>query len=326
MRLFALLLLTFSLLPGIIHGSETEVTVKKGDTLYSLAREHRTTVKRIAELNALTEPYAIKIGQKLKLPADAVSAQPASASGDAPKPADGIKTNPFRTVAVVPMPPPPPAPVATARPDAPAASVASNTPPSAASTPPADSNRATAAPTVRPATVQNPPSASPAAASGAAASPPAVSAAQNTTAAVSAPVPAAASTVPLPSAGNSGLQWQWPTDGTVIARFVPGDQTQQGINIAGRAGTPVKAAADGVVVYSGAGLVGYGELIIVKHSEEWLSAYAHNRARLVKEGQKVKAGETIAEMGRTGAVRDMLHFEIRRNGKPVDPEKHLPKR
>ena len=95
--------------------------------------------------------------------------------------------------------------------------------------------------------------------------------------------------------------------------------------LGGRAHQAVAAAADGVVVYSGAGLVGYGELIIIKHSDEWLSAYAHNRRRLVSEGARVKAGDNIAEMGRTGAVREMLHFEIRRNGKPVDPLQFLPK-
>lgn len=123
----------------------------------------------------------------------------------------------------------------------------------------------------------------------------------------------------------AGPTWRWPTRGQIIGRYVTGDQTQQGINIAGNAGQDVAAAADGVVVYSGAGLVGYGELIIIKHSDEWLSAYAHNRRRLVTEGSRVKAGEKIAEMGRTGAIRDMLHFEIRRNGKPVDPLQLLPR-
>jgi lipoprotein NlpD len=107
---------------------------------------------------------------------------------------------------------------------------------------------------------------------------------------------------------------------------VAGDPKRQGIDIAGNAGQPVLAAADGVVVYSGAGLVGYGELIIVKHDEQWLSAYGHNRARLVNEGALVKAGQQIAQMGRTGAAREMLHFEIRYNGKPVDPLAYLPKR
>jgi lipoprotein NlpD len=120
--------------------------------------------------------------------------------------------------------------------------------------------------------------------------------------------------------------WQWPTSGEVLGRFVAGDQTRQGVDIGGRAGQDVRAASDGVVVYSGAGLVGYGELIIIKHSEEWLSAYAHNQARLVAEGTRVSSGQVIARMGHTGASRDMLHFEIRRNGKPVDPLALLPPR
>jgi lipoprotein NlpD len=124
--------------------------------------------------------------------------------------------------------------------------------------------------------------------------------------------------------GAGAMSWRWPARGQVIGHYVAGDQLQQGINIAGTAGQPVQAAGDGVVVYSGAGLVGYGELIIIKHNDEWLSAYAHNRRRLVNEGARVHAGDTIAEMGHTGASRDMLHFEIRRNGKPVDPLVFLP--
>ena len=112
----------------------------------------------------------------------------------------------------------------------------------------------------------------------------------------------------------------------MIGRFASGDATKQGVDIAGSSGQAVRAASDGVVVYSGGGLVGYGELIIIKHSEAWLSAYGHNRKRLVNEGQNVKAGQQIAEMGRSGASRDMLHFEIRYNGKPVDPLLYLPKR
>lgn len=122
------------------------------------------------------------------------------------------------------------------------------------------------------------------------------------------------------------FDWRWPADGSIVGRFASGDPTRQGVDIAGKSGSPVRAAADGVVVYSGAGLVGYGELIIVKHSEQWLSAYGHNRSRLVNEGQRVKVGEQIAEMGRSGVSRDMLHFEIRYNGKPQDPLLALPKR
>ncbi|MBP7788635.1 MAG: peptidoglycan DD-metalloendopeptidase family protein [Thermomonas sp.] len=136
--------------------------------------------------------------------------------------------------------------------------------------------------------------------------------------------PAAPAPVVIPATSNIG--WRWPADGVVVARFANGDPTRQGVDIAGKGGQPVRAAADGVVVYSGSGLVGYGELVILKHSDQWLSAYGHNRARLVNEGQLVKAGQQIAEMGRSGASRDMLHFEIRYNGKPVDPQQYLPKR
>ena len=136
-------------------------------------------------------------------------------------------------------------------------------------------------------------------------------------------------TPPQPTApppARSSVAWRWPADGQVVGRFVSGEPTKQGVDIAGQAGQPVRAAGDGVVVYSGAGLVGYGELVIVKHDEQWLSAYGHNRSRLVNEGARVKAGQQIAEMGSTGASREMLHFEIRYNGKPVDPLQYLPRR
>lgn len=122
------------------------------------------------------------------------------------------------------------------------------------------------------------------------------------------------------------FSWRWPADGGLVERFAAGDPTRQGIGIGGNAGAPVRAAADGTVVYSGSGLVGYGELIIVKHDDNWLTAYGHNRVRLVNEGTLVRAGQQIAELGRTGASRDMLHFEIRYNGRPVDPLHYLPSR
>ena len=133
-------------------------------------------------------------------------------------------------------------------------------------------------------------------------------------------------TAPRTAPATSPFAWRWPVDGTLLSAYVAGDVTRQGIDIANSEGTPVRAAADGVVVYSGSGLVGYGELVIVKHDDNWLSAYGHNRARKVNEGQVVKAGQQIAEMGHTGAPRDLLHFEIRYNGKPVDPQAYLPKR
>lgn len=149
-------------------------------------------------------------------------------------------------------------------------------------------------------------------------------------AAVSPPAAATpiAAATPAGPAGATAFrpgQWQWPTRGQVVSRFAEGDKSRQGIAIAGTAGQPVRAAAAGTVVYSGAGLVGYGELIIIKHSEEWLSAYGHNRRRLVAEGANVAVGQQIAELGRTGTSRDMLHFEIRRNGRPLDPMPLLPK-
>ena len=129
-----------------------------------------------------------------------------------------------------------------------------------------------------------------------------------------------------PAPASSAVSWRWPADGQLVSRYTDGDPTRQGIGVAGAAGQAVRAAGDGVIVYSGSGLVGYGELIIIKHDEQWLSAYGHNRKRLVGEGDRVKAGQQIAEMGRTGAERDMLHFEIRYNGKPVDPLRYLPRR
>lgn len=125
---------------------------------------------------------------------------------------------------------------------------------------------------------------------------------------------------------NSGVAWRWPVEGQLLSRFEAGEPTKQGVDIAGTGGAPVLASGDGTVVYSGSGLVGYGELIIIKHNEHWLSAYGHNRNRLVNEGAVVRAGQQIAELGRTGAARDMLHFEIRYNGKPVDPLKYLPRK
>ncbi|HVT31764.1 MAG TPA: peptidoglycan DD-metalloendopeptidase family protein [Rhodanobacteraceae bacterium] len=142
-----------------------------------------------------------------------------------------------------------------------------------------------------------------------------------------APPPAVTPPSPPPEAAPSGdIAWRWPADGSVVGGYVAGDPMRQGIDIAGQAGAPVRAAADGTVVYSGNGLIGYGELIIVKHNPAFLSAYGHNRKRLVQEGERVKAGQTIAEMGSSGASRDELHFEIRKNGKPSNPLDYLPRR
>ncbi|MDZ4813884.1 MAG: peptidoglycan DD-metalloendopeptidase family protein [Pseudomonadota bacterium] len=141
----------------------------------------------------------------------------------------------------------------------------------------------------------------------------------------SAPTTAAMIDRSAPSQSREGIQWRWPTSGTLLGRFVAGDPTQQGIDIGGSLGQPVLAVAAGEVVYSGNGLLGYGEMIIVQHSADYLSAYGHNQRRLVAEGAKVQAGQVIAEMGQRGS-QVMLHFEVRRRGKPVDPLAYLPPR
>lgn len=120
-------------------------------------------------------------------------------------------------------------------------------------------------------------------------------------------------------------KWRWPAKGKVIHNFSTAKQGNKGIDIAGRRGDSVKATADGKVVYAGDALQGYGKLVIVKHNEDYLSAYAHNDHILVKEQQVVKAGQVIAKMGDTDAERVMLHFEVRFRGKSVNPMKYLPK-
>ena len=138
--------------------------------------------------------------------------------------------------------------------------------------------------------------------------------------AASAPVQAPASAT-QGTAGPDEISFVWPASGQVIAGF--DEAKNKGIDIAGKAGDPVLAAADGQVVYAGAGLRGYGNLIIVKHNNTYLTAYAHNQKLLVKEDQRVRRGDKIAEMGSSDADRVKLHFEVRRQGKPVDPAKFL---
>ncbi len=121
-------------------------------------------------------------------------------------------------------------------------------------------------------------------------------------------------------------RWKWPVKGKVIARFSSKAQGNKGIDIAGRRGTNIRATANGKVVYTGSALRGYGKLVIIKHNDDYLSAYAHNDKILVKEQQQIKAGDIVAKMGDTDAQRVMLHFEVRFRGKSVDPLKYLPKK
>ena len=142
------------------------------------------------------------------------------------------------------------------------------------------------------------------------------------TAPVAPPPPPVAASPAL--TGDEDVGWIWPAQGTLLGGF--DEAKNKGLDIGGRAGDAVIAAADGRVVYSGAGLRGYGNLIILKHNNTFLTAYAHNQTLLVKEDQAVKKGQKIAEMGNSDADRVKLHFEIRRQGKPVDPAKYLPPR
>jgi lipoprotein NlpD len=278
--------------------------VARGDTLYSIAFRHGVDWRSLAAWNGLAPPHTIYPGQRLRVappgstppavaatPAAAsprsTSPPPATAAPRAPLPAGGVETRPIAD-AGAPAPVSAPPATAAARPVVPA-----GLPPATAAT--ATTPGAVAAPAPSPAAT-------------APARPPAAPIADAATAQV------------------AGLRWRWPTQGEVIDRFSAGDITRQGIDIAGTSGQAVVAAADGEVVYSGSGLRGYGELVIVKHSPQFLSAYGHNRSRLVDEGDRVQAGQPIAELGRTGADRDKLHFEIRRDGRPVDPMQYLPRR
>lgn len=121
-------------------------------------------------------------------------------------------------------------------------------------------------------------------------------------------------------------QWRWPVRGIILSSFQGNDGFNKGIDLGGKLGEPVLAAAGGQVVYAGSGLRGYGKLLIIKHNETFLSAYAHNERLRVKEGDLVKVGQVIADMGSSGTDRVKLHFEIRRDGTPVDPLKYLPRR
>lgn len=136
--------------------------------------------------------------------------------------------------------------------------------------------------------------------------------------------PAAPSAPTSPMATEDDIAWIWPSNGALIAGF--DDVKNKGLKIAGKLGDPVVASADGRVVYAGSGLRGYGNLVILKHNETYLTAYAHNQTLLVKEDQTVRKGQRIADMGSSDADKVMLHFEVRRQGKPVDPAKYLPAR
>lgn len=266
-------------------------TVKKGDTLYRIALEHGQDYRDIAGWNYLTNPDSIKEGQVLRvIPPGA--AEPASG---------GVVTKPISTASTVearPLDKPSsvsPAPmVADGVKREPRVNKEPYSPEAHARlsgtsepVPQAVEPKASAKPESKPEVVPEP-----------------------------APAPAA-------SAGED-VVWAWPSAGKVLAGF--SESSNKGLDIGGKAGDPVLAAGDGRVVYAGSGLRGYGQLVIIKHNNSFLSAYAHNQKILVKEKQEVTRGQKIAEMGDTDSDKVKLHFEIRRQGKPIDPLTYLPKR
>jgi lipoprotein NlpD len=285
--------------------------VIKGDTLYSIAFRNGVDFRNLAQWNAVAAPYTIHPGQRLRL-SPAASAAGANAAGS-------IGSATASTPVPVPVTVTPPAHVASSAPVTPAPMFEPVATPAAGSSSAKPASATSNASTT--ATASPPKSAAPAPATtttvvpvaGVATPPPALL-----------PPPAPPQSVAGgPSRAVSGVTWRWPATGALIKRFQIGDAIP-GIEIAGNAGDPVRAAADGVVVYSGNGLVGYGELVIIKHSDSFLSAYGHNSKRLVKEGQRVTAGQQIAEMGSTGTTRNELEFQIRKDGNPVDPLGYLP--
>ncbi|HKR77892.1 MAG TPA: peptidoglycan DD-metalloendopeptidase family protein [Rhodanobacter sp.] len=268
--------------------------VARGDTLYSIAFRKGVDFRDLAKWNGIAAPYTIWPGQHLRL---------SPPTGNAPA-SHAVATT---TAKAKPVPVP----------AAPSVPVFENVP-APGSTP--AGKRAVVATGAPVASAVPAPHASAPAPVPAGATSTEVPVAGEPKAPVPPPAPAVASGG---SRAAGGVSWHWPADGQIIKRFTLGDAVP-GIEIAGKAGDPVRAAADGVVVYSGNGLVGYGELVIIKHNDSLLSAYGHNSKRLVKEGQRVSAGQQIAEMGSSGASRVELGFQIRKDGNPVDPLTYLP--
>lgn len=276
--------------------------VQSGDTLYAIARKHDLDYRDLALWNGLKPPYTLQAGQTLNLRRTVAAVAPVAASsarqytvvrGDTLYAIAWRYGLDFRQLAEANRLPPPYTIFPGQRLQIPAAGTATGT----ASTRPAASTT---------------PARSPSSAQGGSSS--------STAKPVSPPRQSA------PVAAVSGERWSWPSNGEVIGRFSTTHPVNKGIDIAGQRGQPVQAARSGRVVYAGSGMAGYGRLLIIKHDETFLSAYAHNDSLLVKEGDEVKAGQKIATLGDSGAQRLMLHFEIRRGGQPVNPLSYLPAR
>ena len=315
-------------------------TVKRGDTLHQIALDNGLDYRELAAWNNLENVNKIYPGQVLRLAAPGSEpARTAVATPSSPQDAaSGVVTSPLRTPpAIGESQSPPTGPTATT---APSASVAAaegtlKSSPKAVKMPYSEQAvrelelAASAGPAPRNAV------ASPATAPETRTESRTAGASPSPNVAMANPAPAKSSAPPSSSTGNAAspapgagasddqLEWAWPAKGKIVSGFSE-TANLKGIDIAGTAGEPVRASAPGRVVYAGNGLRGYGKLIIIKHNNTYLSAYAHNSEILVKEGQQVTRGQKIAEMGNTDADQVKLHFEIRRHGKPMDPTKFLP--
>lgn len=271
--------------------------VKKGDTLYSIAYQNQRDYRELAAWNALPDPNLIEVGQELRV--------------IPPVESEGVRAvTPAPTLELRPVP----APAAIGSGSAASASSASVSSSAAApvasggvKTEPKGGRIVYSAQAWKDLT-QPVDKAPVAAASAPSAKPAAQSQPEDSKA----------------SASAEGVEWSWPAAGKVIGSF--NDASNKGVDIAGNIGDAVLAAGAGEVKYVGSSLRGYGNLVIIKHDNTFLSAYAHNQEILVKEGQQVKKGQKIATLGNSDADRPKLHFEIRRQGKPVDPLKYLPSR
>ncbi len=267
-------------------------TIQKGDTLLSVALANGLDYRELAAWNNIVNPNVIKLGEALRLtpPGSATASMP-SAAAEQPQPGAPV-TSPLIITQV-----PSGSPVGNTD--------KMKTEPKAITLPYSDQAYARLS----------------AEAAAAASGTPAITAAVPVTTPPAPGVPA-----PVAASASDDVDWAWPIQpapkGKIVAMFT---DANKGLDISGTKGSPVLASAPGKVVYSGAGLRGYGRLVIIKHNATWLSAYAHNEKILVAEGEEVKKGQKIAEMGSSDADQVKLHFEIRKQGKPVDPMQYLPK-
>lgn len=282
--------------------------VKRGDTLYSIALDHGVDYKDLARWNALENPNLIRVGQKLRL-TDPV-APPEATVGE------GVVVKPVVAAEQLHETPSVSAPSAPSTAKLKRGPKGGKLPYSEAALAALKGDKLALAPPVPPAA--SAPLTIPAA-SAAAATPTATPPAAQETGGK--PTAAAPAPQPVPA---GALVWAWPAPGKILAPF--NEAANKGVDLAGKLGDPVLAAASGKVSYVGSGLRGYGKMVVIKHSAEFLSVYAHNSKVLVTEGQTVSAGQKIAEIGDSDAEAPRLHFEIRRQGKPIDPVGVLPSR